>query len=432
MIRENSGGIKKYLFLLLNVIYLTGLGLWIKYDPQPNLWIWLLIFTAGTWIAALPYKSVAFGVEFSTLLFTQIIFYALGMKETAFLYLPVVVALLISLGFKFFSGFGVAGAWIVSGIWFLWQNSIPLQDFSFAHNLLLSATILMLLVYTLIILRRGPAISGKIDVILASYSGNTAHFTKAFTEGAQATGAEVEIHRFHYHREFQAKLDGAALVIAFPVFGCKPPRSLLYYLMFNLPHGHGKPAFIIYTYVGGSENADFLVWLVLTLKGYRVTGKNGAVYPLNVPGFRLGPVKLWNWLDTRMTPRPVTLEAQKKAGADFVSGRPAGRPVIFYPSPFFIIGILIENKYFSILNRNRVIRKRCNQCGFCVQYCPEQRLRMVDGYPKSKGSCSICLGCVNLCPTGAMQLAGSEIGNCYHPKWRELALPQKTSLRDEF
>jgi ferredoxin len=422
MKQENTAGSMKYLFLILNVIYLIGLGLWSQLDPQPNLWIWLLVFTVGDLIAALPYKSVVFSFELSTLLLTQILFYAIGVKETVFLYLPVTVALLISLGFKFFSRHGVPGVWILSGLWFLWLNPIPWQDLSFAHFLLLAANLLMLLVYTLSIFRRGPAISGKIDVILASYSGNTAHFTKAFTDGAQAAGAAVEIHRFHYHRQFQANLAGAALVIAFPVFGCKPPRSLLYYLMFKLPCGHGKPAFIIYTCIGGSENADFLVWLILTLKGYRVAGKSGSVYPLNVPVIRLGPAKLWERFDAGMTPGPATLEAQKKAGADFALGQRAGRPVIFYLTPLFIIGTLLENKYLSMLNRNRVNRKRCTQCGFCVRYCPEQRLQMVDGYPKCRGSCSICLGCVNLCPTGAMGIARSQIGNPYHPKWRELTL----------
>jgi len=43
------------------------------------------------------------------------------------------------------------------------------------------------------------------------------HLTRSFVDGAIAAGAAVTVHRFHYFRHFQARLDGDALVVAFPV-----------------------------------------------------------------------------------------------------------------------------------------------------------------------------------------------------------------------
>ncbi len=79
--------------------------------------------------------------------------------------------------------------------------------------------------------------------------------------------------------------------------GWKPPWNLVEYIIRKLPKGGGKPAFILYTYMGGAENAGFIAWLLLKLKGYRVIGRNWAAYPNNVVTLRPGPKRLWRCLD---------------------------------------------------------------------------------------------------------------------------------------
>ena len=42
-----------------------------------------------------------------------------------------------------------------------------------------------------------------------------------------------------------------------------------------------------------------------------------------------------------------------------------------------------------------------------------------DGYPRPKGTCVLCLACVNICPTRAMQMwLFTEYGNQYEPRWK--------------
>jgi ferredoxin len=318
-------------------------------------------------------------------------------------------------------------AFAVPAIWFLYFNQTPIHDFHIPHFLYLASSLTMLLIHTSTRIGQKTGKIRKIDCIVSSYSGNTAHYADHFIRGAEQAGAEVSCHRFHYYRDFQPELLGDALVIAFPIFGCKPPWPLLYYLCFRMPKGKSKPAFILYTCMGGAENAGILCWLILTLKGYRVRGRNWSVYPLNVPTFRLGPRIIWKWLDA-LSPIAWDVKTQVTCGHQFARGLKTGIPFIFGWTPCFLAGMLLDNKWVDrILYKNHVIKKRCDQCEICVQHCPAERLSMKNGYPKSTGECMICLGCVNLCPRNAMHLwCFTEYGNQYPPKYQEHIVRRKS------
>ena len=93
----------------------------------------------------------------------------------------------------------------------------------------------------------------------------------------------------------------------------------------------------------------------------------------------------------------------------------------------FLIGVLVDNKWVdTLLYRNRAWRRRCDGCAQCVLYCPAERLKMIEGYPRARGTCMICLGCVNICPRNAMHLLfWTEYGNPYRPRWPELVVKKK-------
>jgi ferredoxin len=264
----------------------------------------------------------------------------------------------------------------------------------------------------------------KVDIILCSYSGNTGHAASKFVEGIKEEKVDVVIHRFHHHRVFHADLSGDGLVLAFPVIGWKPPWPLCSYIIRKMPRGGGKPAFVIYTAGGGPENAGMVAWLLLTLKGYRVVGRGWAVYPINIATVRIGPKRMWRFLDN-LLPRAVDSADLKTIGRDFARGVPGGHPFILWPFPLIIAGVLLENPPLNrAIYRSYVWRKRCIQCGLCVRYCPSERLRM-EPFPKARGDCCLCLGCVNICPKKAMQMAAiTEYGNQYWPRWPEYVVKQ--------
>ncbi len=334
-----------------------------------------------------------------------------------------VVCILALLGYRLSAKLAVALVWVAAALWLALGVRTRLPEFGWAHYWVGLSSLAMMAVFTSVIRANRGVPRRRVDVIVSSGSGNTAHLASEFAAGIKATGADVSLHRFRHHPSFRPNLEGDALAIAFPIYGCKPPWPFLVYLLRGLPPGRGKPAFILYTCTVAAENAGVLCWLLLTLKGYRVAGRDFGVYPPNVPTFRLGPARFWKRAD-RLLPRPSEVLSVRQAGTAFAAGRTAGIPFVFCLSPAFLVGILGDNKWFdTVLYRNHVLKKRCNQCGICLACCPMDRIRLVGDYPKGKGACMICLACVNNCPPRAMHLwCWTEYGVQYRSRFRRYVL----------
>jgi ferredoxin len=428
-VHNTPGRLGRWIFLVVAVLYA-----WLVYEivtAYPFLdhrkwWSYGLV-TLACIVTYLQYKSSGLLFDFMVAM-TMIWWFlgGLGLAGAGFVYFPIVTGVLGAACFALNSRPAALLAWLLSGLWIAVTNPLPPVEWGVKHYLLLGSSAMMLLLGTAGVWLRPKRPVGRIDLLLCSFSGNTAHFSESFVEGARDGGAEVRVQRFHHYKDFQADLAGDALVIAFPIAGFKPPWPFFNYLVFRLPRGRGKPAGILYTCIGGAENAGLLCWLLLTLKGYRVIGRNWAAYPINVATFRLGPRRLWRWLD-RLGPSRVVAASQYRAGRDFAAGDCFGIPWVFGLTPGFLLGILVDNKWFDrVLYRNHVFKKRCNQCGVCVRYCPAERLYWRKGYPRARGECALCLGCVNLCPTRAMHLLGwTEYGQPYPPRWRKGVVRKK-------
>lgn len=171
--------------------------------------------------------------------------------------------------------------------------------------------------------------------------------------------------------------------------------------------------------------------MILRFKGWKPCGRFWAIYPINVTTFRIGPRFLWRFLD-RLVPLGADRAGAAAHGGAFAEGRAGGFPVLVWPLPLFVAGILVDNKWIdTVVYRNRAWRRRCDGCELCVSYCPAERLRMVDGYPRASGTCMLCLGCVNMCPRNAMHLLGwTEYGQPYRSRWPDLIVRRKPALRD--
>ncbi len=55
-------------------------------------------------------------------------------------------------------------------------------------------------------------------------------------------------------------------------------------------------------------------------------------------------------------------------------------------------------------------QKQCNDCGYCVKYCPRGAISMVDGkMVTDRALCDVCGICTNYCPQGARETAGARM-----------------------
>ena len=420
--QKPSNAFASWCTIVVGGLFASGLLVFLKYHVEQGFVLLLGTAILGGLIAAIPFRSSALFCEFTMLPIIQWVCLKLGVVDAAVLYVCLIATVLASLAFKLSSRFWAVAAWLAIILWFLLAEESAARIRAI-DGVLLGCAALTLLMGTLPVFLGRSYMPRNIDVILCSYTGNTAHFTEPLLNATRQKGIEVVEHRFHYYRHFEPDLRGDALVVSFPVIGWKPPWPMLDYLLFRLPWGRGRPAFVIQTSAGGPENAGAVVWLILTLRGYSVLGRASAIYPISLPTVRLGPARLCRWIDSLM-PSSVALNSQAQAGHDFTQGRNAGIPFLFWPSPLFLVGMLLDNKLVNIVYRNHVFRRRCSGCGLCVKYCPTGRLRIVNGYPKAGLTCALCFSCVNHCPEHAMQMwLFTEYGNPYSPKWAKQFSP---------
>ena len=90
--------------------------------------------------------------------------------------------------------------------------------------------------------------------------------------------------------------------------------------------------------------------------------------------------------------------------------------------PFSFLKILKKtNKYKKIIyvnDKNFNAESNCNSCGICEKLCSVNNIKLIQGKPQWQGKCMDCLGCINLCPSQAIQYAKLTLGKAryHHPE----------------
>ncbi|MCU0723932.1 MAG: EFR1 family ferrodoxin [Planctomycetes bacterium] len=240
----------------------------------------------------------------------------------------------------------------------------------------------------------------RLDVVVVSFTGNTAHFAARFAAGAESAGASVETHRFRRRGEFAPALGGDALAVAFPVIAWQPPWPLVEWLETGLPEGKGRRAAILVTSNGMNDNAPWFAARPLRRKGWRVEGAAAGVYPNNWTQINFA----WSMSYYDSLPKPATLAAAEESGRAFASGRPPGPPVRFVPTPLTLAALTAHRRFLHLFMPPSVRSALCDGCGLCARVCPVGRLRMEGGRPVARGECACCFSCVNRCPRDAIDM----------------------------
>ena len=76
--------------------------------------------------------------------------------------------------------------------------------------------------------------------------------------------------------------------------------------------------------------------------------------------------------------------------------------------PRFAAGVHGKDRAFTVSDA-------CTSCGICKAICPSGNIELVDGRPVWKHHCELCCGCIQLCPTQAIQAGKKTVGRArYH------------------
>jgi ferredoxin len=80
----------------------------------------------------------------------------------------------------------------------------------------------------------------------------------------------------------------------------------------------------------------------------------------------------------------------------------------------------LERKYQGLYSKSLKVKETCTGCGWCVQNCPKNNIKMEEGVPRFGDGCIICLRCIYGCP-------GRSI---YTEKYKRMLFSKGFSLED--
>jgi ferredoxin len=200
--------------------------------------------------------------------------------------------------------------------------------------------------------------------------------------------------------------------IASPTHGFNfPPITLAF--LFAFPRTTCKNRVVIINTRGGvrlfgvcvpglSGAAQLLAALVFLLKGYRVVGMR----PIDLPS---------NWISLHPGLREDTIRAiyerceaiTRRYANRLLDGRRDLRALFDLPQDLLIVPIalgyyLIGRFFFA---KSFIASAACDACGACIDQCPVQAIRLVDGRPFWSHRCESCMRCMNHCPKRAIETA---------------------------
>jgi len=159
------------------------------------------------------------------------------------------------------------------------------------------------------------------------------------------------------------------------------------------------------TYTPGVEgSAIYLIALILVLKGYRIRGAAGVDMPTNWislhPGLAPGTVA---GIVARAETKVAGLMGIVLSGNRRLAGwgnLVFGLLVAPLSAAYMLVGRFCLGKLFFASDR-------CNGCGLCAEYCPNQAIRMRGSGSRRRPywtfHCESCMRCMGFCPTQAVE-----------------------------
>lgn len=240
----------------------------------------------------------------------------------------------------------------------------------------------------------------RILIVYFSATGNTEYGAGLIKKGVESSGGDAcdLVNVRDFHNGLPAGYD--LLGFACPVFGFKPALPVLD-LVRQLHHGDGKPCFTFFTMGGYACNAPWMLACILKQKGYTVIANKEMVCEDS-------------WTTARFQKRnmgehPTTAEQEsvrefgaslKETWLSYCNGSPQDG-IRFRLNPLHLISFFYNRPLLSWTFTVKVNTNTCTRCGICEEKCPTGRMRR-ESFPRPKGSCVGCYGCINNCSEEAV------------------------------
>ncbi len=235
----------------------------------------------------------------------------------------------------------------------------------------------------------------SVRIYYFSITGNTQFISERLKELLLLEGKDTR--SIKVNRRNIMELEEADLYIfAFPVFAWREPVSFRKFLN-NIRPVMGKKAIIVSTFGGIRGNSEWWVARILKKKGFEVLGYAGVRAEDSHPVLR----RPWTMrFIKRGSPGDEDVKKLKEKIEKIIKEGNKIRYKILY-FPLDIIGYFYRPPFIDMWFKKYVDTGKCIKCNMCRDICPESVITM-EPYPVFNRGCSGCYGCINVCPTFAI------------------------------
>lgn len=252
-------------------------------------------------------------------------------------------------------------------------------------------------------------------VVIYYFSGTGNAKNTAFWISDEVTKKDIEVEVInisllsHHHLK---KLEEYTLVgFISPTHGFNFPKIMQSFI-YNFPKVNNCDAFIINTR-GGTRFFNLCLpglsgilhyWAstLLIMKGFTITG----LYPVDLPS---------NWISLHPSLREKNIKLiyqhtepkVRQFAVDILNGKKRFRALYDIIQDVLVspvaLGYMFCGKYFFA--KSFIASLDCNDCDLCINSCPVNAIKKIDGRMFWTHRCESCMKCMNSCPNKAIQTA---------------------------
>jgi len=244
----------------------------------------------------------------------------------------------------------------------------------------------------------------RVLVVYFSGTGGTRLAAEGFESALKGRGCEVVLHSLD-SREFRQNRDRYSdlvkqldlVLVIYAVHAMDAPEPV-YGWISAMPEGKGLKTAVISVSGGGEvfPNTSCRVAVIKALerKGYSVPYEEMLVMPSNwiTQGSDHVVMHVLNKLP----------EATARICDELLAGK--SKRSRFRLSTRLLMPLSkLEKKQTAMFGRNLEAEDSCSGCGWCMESCPMENIRLESGRPVFGEQCIICLRCIYGCPAKAIK-----------------------------
>ena len=237
-----------------------------------------------------------------------------------------------------------------------------------------------------------------VRIVFFSGTGCTALSADTLKRSLEKRAISVVLEELRGPRTQAAEVDADMLVLMFPVHAFDAPLPIYEYLDYLRQSDKQKVALVSVS--GGGEvvtnrASRFKIARLLEQKGYEPVYESTIVMPCNT---------------IICTPEPVAAALLEKLpfkceqiAADLAQGTLLRTNPPLLDRLFSKMGNGLRGSWGCIRFGEKLqVSNACDSCGQCARDCPRNNIDMIDGIPRFRADCALCLRCIYGCPHDAI------------------------------